>query len=119
MLVDTSIWVDHFRQGDAALTSLLNRAEVECHPFIVGELACGLLRRRVEVLSLLEKLPNLPLGAHGEVMMFVERHELMGRGIGWIDAHLLVSASLGRVPLWTRDRRLAGVARMLQLYAEP
>lgn len=119
MLVDTSIWVDHFRQTDPGLSALLSRAKVECHPFIIGELACGPLRRRSEVLALLEKLPSLPVGSHGEVLIFVERHGLMGRGIGWIDAHLLVSASLARVPLWTRDRQLARIAQMLQLYAEP
>lgn len=118
MLVDTSVWVDHLRRGDAGLSALLNRAEVECHPFIIGELACGSLRRRAEVLSLLERLPQAPLGSHDEVLGFVERYGLMGRGIGWLDAHLLVSASLGGVRLWTRDRRLGEVARMLRLYAE-
>lgn len=119
VLVDTSVWVDHLRQGDPRLTALLSRAEVDCHPFVIGELACGLLRACSEVLSLLEKLPSVPAGSHAEVLMFVERHGLMGRGIGWIDAHLLVSASLASVPLWTRDRRLARIAQTLQLYAEP
>lgn len=119
MLVDTSVWVDHFRRGDPALSDLLNRGEVESHPFVIGELACGSLRRRAEVLSLLQSLAPVPLGSHNEVLTFVERHRLMGRGIGWIDAHLLVSASLGGVALWTRDRRLFEVARMLHLYAQP
>jgi predicted nucleic acid-binding protein len=115
VLVDTSVWVDHFRQGDASLRALLSRAEVECHPFIIGELACGLLRRRFEVLSLLERLPLVPVATDVEVMTFVERHRLMGCGIGWIDAHLLASASLGRVLFWTRDRRLVKVAQTLQV----
>jgi len=119
MLVDTSVWVDHFRQGDAALSGLLSRAEVECHLFIIGELACGSLRRRSEVLSLLESLPHVPVGSHNEVLTFVERHRLMGRGIGWVDAHLLASASLAGVLLWTRDRPLSEVARMLHLYGQP
>lgn len=119
MLVDTSVWVDHLGGRDAALSGLLNRAEVECHPFIIGELACGFLRRRFEVLSLLQRLPHVPVGSHDEVLMFVERHHLMGRGIGWVDAHLLASASLAGVPLWTRDRRLSDVARMLHIYGEP
>ncbi len=119
MLVDTSIWVDHFRGGDAALSALLTREAVECHPFIIGELACGMLHRRSQVLSLLQTLPSVPMGSHDEVLMFIERHRLMGRGIGWIDAHLLASASLAGSRLWTRDRRLASVARMLRLYGQP
>lgn len=119
MLVDTSVWVDHLRRGDPALTASLNRAEVECHPFVIGELACGCFRHRSEVLSLLERLPDVPVVDHSEVLMFVERHSLMGHGIGWIDMHLLASAALAGVGLWTRDRRLAGVAHRLHLYAEP
>lgn len=119
MLVDTSVWVDHLRRGEPALSALLSRAEVECHPFIIGELACGSLRRRSEVLSLLRKLPHVEVGSHDEVLTFVERHRLMGRGVGWIDAHLLASAALAGVLLWTRDRRLSEVARMLGLCAQP
>ena len=119
MLVDTSVWVDHLRRGDPALRALLTRAEVECHPFIIGELACGSLQRRSEVLSLLQSLPRVPVGSHDEVLTFVERHRLMGRGIGWIDAHLLTSAALAGSLLWTRDRRLCAVALMLDLYARP
>ena len=119
MLVDTSVWVDHFRQADAALSALLIRGEVECHPFVIGELACGTLHRRKEVLSLLQRLPQVPLGSHNEVLTFVERHGLMGRGIGWIDAHLLASTSLARSLLWTRDRRLAQSARTLTLSGQP
>ena len=111
--------MDHFRQGDAALRALLIREEVECHPFIIGELACGSLHRRSEVLSLLQSLPHVPMGSHNEVLTFVERHRLMGRGIGWMDAHLLTSASLGRSLLWTRDRRLSEIARTLDLYGQP
>ena len=117
MLVDTSVWIDHFRRSDPALVSLLNRGEVECHPFIVGELACGSLHRRSEVLSLLQSLPHVPVGSHDEVLGFVDRHRLMGRGIGWIDTHLLASASLAGSLLWTRDRRLLDVARKLGLSA--
>jgi predicted nucleic acid-binding protein len=119
MLVDTSVWVDHLRRGDPALTALLNRAEVECHPFVIGELACGSLHRRSQVLSLLERLPDVPVVDHSEVLMFVERHTLMRYGVGWIDMHLLASAALAGVKLWTRDRHLARVARTLHLYAEP
>jgi hypothetical protein len=119
MLVDTSIWVEHLRRGDPALGALLSREEVECHPFIVGELACGSLRRRSEILALLHRLPRVPVASHDEVLAFVEGHRLIGRGIGWIDAHLLASAALDRTRLWTRDRRLSDVARGLDLYAQP
>ena len=118
MLVDTSVWVEHFRRGDSALIALLNREEVECHPFIIGELACGLLRRRSEVLALLQRLPHAPVASHEEVLTFIERHRLMGRGIGWIDAHLLASAGLAGTILWTFDRRLSDVARGLGLHAQ-
>jgi hypothetical protein len=119
MLVDTSVWVDHLRRGNPQLRDLLNRGEVECHPFIVGELACGSLHRRAEILSLLQALPCVPVCSHNEVFLFVERRRLMGRGIGWIDAHLLASALLARSPLWTHDRRLSEIARGLNLQAEP
>jgi predicted nucleic acid-binding protein len=117
MLVDTSVWVQHFRRGDPAFSALLNRAEVECHPFIIGELACGSLRRRSEILALVQSLPQVPVATHDEVLQFIERHRLMGRGIGWIDAHLLASAALARTLLCTRDRRLSDVARALDLSA--
>jgi len=119
MLVDTSVWVDHLRRGNPQLRDLLNRGEVECHPFIVGELACGSLHRRAEMLSLLQRLPRVPVCSHNEVLLFIEQHRLMGRGIGWIDANLLASASLAGSPFWTHDRRLAEIARALNLHAEP
>lgn len=119
MLIDTSVWVDHFRRGDSILRALLNRGEVECHPFVIGELACGSLRRRSEILALLQSLPHVPSASHEEVIEFVERHRLMGRGIGWIDAHLLASTALGGTLLWTRDRRLSDLAEALNLSAQP
>lgn len=119
MLVDPSVWVDRLRRGNPQLRELLNRGEVECHPFIVGELACGSLQRRAEILSLLQSLPRVPLCSHNEVLLFVEQRRLMGRGIGWIDAHLLASAASARSPLWTHDRRLSEIARALNLHAQP
>jgi predicted nucleic acid-binding protein len=119
VLVDTSVWVEHLRQKDPVLAALLSQGEVECHPFIIGELACGWLQRRSEVLELLQRLPQVPVASHGEVLTLIERHRLMGRGIGWIDAHLLASAALAQTPLWSRDRRLSDIARMLDLYAQP
>jgi hypothetical protein len=118
-LVDTSVWVDHFRRGDDTLAALLGEAAVQCHPFVLGELACGRLRQRQAILGLLANLPQLPVAEHEEVLTFVERHGLMGSGIGWIDAHLLAASRLTGIPLWTKDRRLRTVAHRLGLAATP
>jgi predicted nucleic acid-binding protein len=113
ILVDTSVWIDHLRRRNEELTRLLIRGEVVCHPFVLGELACGQLQKRTEVLGLLRRLPQAETGGHEEVLAFVERHDLMGVGIGWIDAHLLVAAILAHAHLWTYDRSLARAWRRL------
>lgn len=116
ILVDTSVWVGHLRSGNSTLASELRAGRVLEHPFVIGELACGTLRNRREVLDLLGRLPSVPTATHAEAFDFVERRALMGRGIGFVDVHLLASAALA-VParLWTRDRRLAAVAIELDL----
>lgn len=113
MLVDTSVWVDHLRHGNPRLVTLLESERVCSHPFIIGELACGNLSRRQEVLRLLEALPATPLADHHEVLRFLDDRRLHGRGLGWIDVHLLAAARLAGVPLWTLDKRLAAVAAQL------
>ena len=113
ILVDTSIWVDHLRVADRQLTRLLLDEVVFCHPFVVGELACGALRRRREILGLLRHLPQAPVVDHEEVLAFVDMHALMGSGLGWVDVNLLASATLAGERFWTRDRRLAQAARRL------
>jgi predicted nucleic acid-binding protein len=113
ILVDTSVWVDHLRTADARLAELLRDGQVLCHPFIVGELACGNLRRRAEILSLLADLPQLPAIPSEDVMRFIDVHRLMGRGLGWIDVHLLATAFVSRERIWSRDRRLADAANRL------
>ena len=115
MLVDTSVWVDHLRRGNATLLDLLERAEVWTHAFVVGELACGHLAQRVKILGSLAALPQVPVATHEEALAFLEVHRLMGRGLGWIDTHLLASAKLAGLPFWTMDKRLAAVAADLQL----
>ena len=116
ILVDTSVWVDHLRRGESGLAELLNSAQVTTHPFVIGELACGNLKNRRAVLSLLQHLPQAPVATDAEVLLFIEQHRLMGRGIGYVDAHLLAATSLSRSErLWTRDRRLAAKARDLSL----
>lgn len=116
ILVDTSVWIDHLRSGEPVLATALEGGRVLMHPFVLGELACGNLKNRVELLRLLENLPAAPTATDPEVLGMIERRYLMGRGIGYIDVHLLAStalADLGR--LWTRDRRLAVVAVELEL----
>ena len=114
ILVDTSVWVDHLREGDALLAARLEQAAVLTHPFVVGELACGTLRNRALVLSLLQNLPMATVAEPDEVLAFIERHSLNGRGIGYVDAQLLTATALTPgATLWTRDKRLRVVAQRL------
>ena len=116
ILVDTSVWVEHLRSGNPTLADELAAGRVLAHPFVIGELACGNLRNRREVLDLLGKLPLVTTATHAEALGFLERRALMGRGIGLIDVHLLASAALtSPARLWTRDRPLAAVANQLNL----
>jgi len=110
MLVDTSVWIDHFRRGNQTLATRLEDGIVRCHPFVIGELACGGLADRDHVLALLAVLPQPPLAEHGEVLEFVDRNGLDGSGLGWIDVHLLASARLGGIGIWTLDRKLKRAA---------
>ena len=115
MLADTSVWIDHFRHGNARLEGLLENGQVRTHLFVVGELACGNLAKRMEVLRLLRELPAVVSATDDEVLAFVERHRLMGAGIGWIDAHLLAAAALTGTKLWSLDAKLTRAARRLDL----
>lgn len=116
ILVDSSIWIDHLRAGAPALAELLNAGRVLTHPFVVGELACGNLKNRKGVLSLLQDLPAAPVATDEEVLFFIERRGLMGKGIGYVDAHLLAAISMtGTGRLWTRDKRLGAVAGSIGL----
>lgn len=114
ILVDTSVWIDHLRRGDAQLVNLLERASVIMHPFVVGEIACGNLRDRASILELLQDLPAAVVAEGEEVLGFIERHLLHGKGIGYVDVHLLASVALTEgATLWTRDKRLRRVAAAL------
>ena len=116
ILVDTSVWVEHLRSGNATLADELQAGRVLTHPFVIGELACGNLRNRREVLVLLGRLPSVPTATHAEALGFLERRALMGRGIGFIDVHLLASVALAApAQLWTRDKALSAVATELNL----
>jgi predicted nucleic acid-binding protein len=106
VLVDTSVWVLHLREGNAELEKLLIESQVMCHPYIIGEIACGNIKNRTEILTLLQQLPLVTPAKHTEVMGFIENKRLMGKGLGYIDIHLCVSAKLTGIPLWTLDKRL-------------
>ena len=106
VLVDTSVWVFHLRQGSKDLQKILYDGEVVCHPFIVGELACGNLKNRHEILTSLQSLPMTILAGDEEALKFIENNQLMGKGLGYIDVHLIASALLTNVLLWTLDKTL-------------
>jgi len=113
VLVDTSVWVDHFRRGLPELTERLDAGAVVCHPFVLGELACGNLKNRSEILGLLETLCTCPVASHEEVLHFIESNRLMGLGLGCVDVPLLASARLAGIPLWTLDHPLHAAAIQL------
>lgn len=115
VLVDTSVWVTHFREGNAGLASLLSGGKAMCHPLVIGELACGNLTKRSEILSLLRALPSVIVAEHNEVIDFIGNKSLMGTGLGFIDMHLLTSSLLSRVTLWTFDKKLNHIATLLGL----
>jgi predicted nucleic acid-binding protein len=115
VLVDTSVWIDHFRNRNDRLSAQLEAGGVWTHPFVIGELACGSLSQRRKVLTLLSALPGAPMAEHDEMMRFVETHGLFSKGLGWIDMHLLRSAQIVQLTFWTLDKRLAAAARELGL----
>ena len=120
ILVDTSVWVDHLRTGDDGLAELLDGGMVLTHPFVVGELALGSLRQREIVMDALSGLPSATVATDAEVLHFIDHHAVFGRGIGYVDVHLLAGARLtGGVQLWTNDNRLRSVALELSLAFRP
>jgi predicted nucleic acid-binding protein len=112
-LVDTSVWIDHFRRDNPLLRELLVNGKVAVHQFIIGELACGNLRNRTEILHLLSELPRATTADHDEVLSFMERNRLYGTGMGWIDAHLIASALLTNLSVFTYDKAIGEAAARL------
>jgi len=111
ILVDTSVWIEHLRNANTELARLLEAGAVLCHPFVVGEIACGTLRHRADVLDALGSLPQAPVASHDEAMTFLDRQAIAGRGIGWVDVHLLASTALAAdARLWSFDKRLTAIA---------
>ena len=115
VLVDTSVWIDHLRKSNRKLSSLLEIEEVRIHPFVLGELACGNLHNRKEIIALLHALPFVSKADDDELLFFIERHSLMGCGVGLVDIHLLASCHLDSCLLWTKDRRLKSIANKMKI----
>ena len=115
VLVDTSLWIEHFRRGSSVLERLLIEGRVACHAAVIGELACGTLRQRDRTLGLLRRLLSARPATDEEALRFLEDHRLFGRGLGWTDVHLLAAATLSGYQLWTVDRRLHQAAQRLRL----
>jgi predicted nucleic acid-binding protein len=111
VLADTSIWIDHFRNGNGQLIELLDNGEVFCHPFIIGELACGHINNRQEIITALQSLPQSTFIEHDEIMIFIEKNQIMGKGLGYIDVAILASSLVTGIPLWTFDRKLNAIAK--------
>jgi hypothetical protein len=107
VLADTSVWIEHFRRGEPRLAARLADGLILMHPFVSGELACGNLKDRAAILFDLHALPPAKQASNAEVLQLIEDRRLWGRGLGWIDAHLLASALLSSCQFWTLDTRLA------------
>jgi predicted nucleic acid-binding protein len=120
ILVDTSVWIDHLRSGNARLARLLESGVVLAHPWVTGELALGNLSRREEVIELMHGLPQATLAASDEVLGLIKQEALFGAGIGYVDAHLLAATRLTPdATLWTADKRLSAMAVRLGVAYQP
>lgn len=118
-LVDTSVWVSHLRDGDPRLAGLLEAGEVWAHPFVAGELACGGLQNRAHILSLFASLPGAAVASHQEVLRLLDARRLWGKGLGYVDVHLLAAALISGLPLWTLDKRLDQAAGVIGCRFDP
>lgn len=117
ILIDTSIWIDHFRKTNASLIKLLESEQVVIHPFVLGELACGDWKNRKEIVSLLHALPHTTMADNEEILFLIEKQNLYGRGVGLVDVHLLASCLTDHHKLWTNDKRLKAIAATLSVAA--
>jgi len=115
ILVDTSVWSDHFRESEPSLVTLLNEGAVLIHHAIIEELACGNLPRRKETLELLRALPEAPMAEHAEVLEFIGNERLHGTGVGSVDVHMMASARLAGAKIWSKDKALCREAKRLNL----
>jgi predicted nucleic acid-binding protein len=115
ILADTSIWIDQQRGSVPHLNELLVRALVVMHPWVVGELACGSLSDRDRFLQKLRRMPQIKTASEDQVLLFMKMHQLFGKGIGYVDMHLLSSTALSGARFWTRDKRVAQAATDLNI----
>jgi len=115
VLVDTSVWINHLRKSEPRLKKLLLKGDVYCHPFVIGELACGSIKNRQEIISLLQSLPSTRTIVDAEFLYFIDKNKLYSQGVGYVDIHLLASSRLESVKLWTEDKRLNNIANHLDL----
>ncbi len=115
ILVDTSVWIDHFRRNNSALQAILLDDKVACHQLIIGELVCGNFKNRTEIIELLLALPRVPQVSFDEYLYFIEKRNLFGKGIGYVDIHLLASALISQSKIWTLDKRLQNQAINLSI----
>ena len=115
ILVDTSVWIEHFRTVNSELVTLLAEGQVLTHPHVIGEIACGSHRQRQQILSLMPLLPRARVASDAEVLTLIDDYELFGKGIGWIDAHLLSACLLSGATLWTLDKKLDRLARIVSV----
>ena len=115
VLVDTSVWISHFRDGNSRLQKQLEEGRVVSHPFIIGELACGNITNRTEIISLMQSLPTLDVVEQDELLLFIEHHKIMGKGLGFVDVHLIAATMLAGIPIWTLDKKLRGVSSKLNI----
>ena len=110
ILVDSSVWISHFRYGNTALPELLDAALVLVHPFVISELACGSLKNRRQILAYLTAVPFAVEASNDEALRLIDAHKLWGQGLGWIDVHLIASALLSKCRLYTLDQNLEKIA---------
>ena len=115
VLVDTSVWVNYLHKGNSKLEYLLNEVEVVTHPFIVGELSCGGIKNRKEFINLMRSLSSIDAVSEEEYYHFLESNKLWGKGVGFVDVHLLAAAKVSRVKLWTEDKNLVAIAKNMKL----
>ena len=118
ILVDTSVWIDHFRQGEERLLELLEAKSVVTHPLIIEKLACGHLKSRREIIHLMQTLPSAPAVSHQEILFLIDQRTLYGAGLGAIDVHLIAAAMLGGTLLWSKDKAMTREARRLGFCAD-
>ena len=119
IIVDTSVWVEHFRRGDATLVDLLNRNRVLAHSFVIGELSLGNLNARSATMGLLNALPMASVASDEEILHIIATKRLAGHGIGLVDAHLIASAMMETAQIYTRDKKLGQIAQQLKLKFAP